>query len=379
MTTTHNTTEAAAPMPSTGPGGHRPGRRQILKVAGVGVAALGALSAAAPAATAAAETTGGEPAWDKTFPRSPRVNHRKVSFPNRLGITLVADLYTPQNARRTQPSRALVVGHPFGGVKEQTAGLYAQTMAERGFVTVAFDASYNGESGAGLPHAIASPEAFTEDFSAAVDYLGLHPLVDRNRIGVLGICGSGGFSLAAAQVDPRLKAVATVSMYDMGRATREGLGLAPVPGEVMTEEERVTAVEEAAEQRWVEAAGGQTVHGPGTALALTPSQEAAAQEFAQYYGTPRGQHPRSVPMSLTSRGALMGFCPFEHLDWIAPRPILLVHGQVAHSRYYSEDAYHRATGPKELYLVPGAGHVDLYDRVDMIPWNKLTSFFQHSL
>ena len=200
-------------------------RRHLLKLTGAAVA-TGTLAAAGGTAAHAEGRPSWSDEWDKTFPRSRKVRHEKVSFKNRYGIELVADMYSPK--RRDGRFRALVVGHPFGGVKEQTSGLYAQTMAERGFLTLAFDASYNGESG-GIPRNIASLEAFVEDFSAAVDYLGTRRDVDRDRIGVIGVCASGGFSLAAAQVDPRLKAVATVSMYDMGRAYRDGLGYAPVP------------------------------------------------------------------------------------------------------------------------------------------------------
>ena len=191
-------------------------RRNLLKLTGAGAAALGALSLASQ--TAFAQYAG---TWDKTFPQSGLVDHRKVSYANRLGINLVADMYVPKNIDTARRHPALIVGHPYGGVKEQTAGLYAQTMAERGFITIAHDASYNGESG-GQPHFISSPEAVVEDFSAGVDFLGQNTLVDRNRIGVIGVCASGGFSLAAAQIDPRLKAVATISMYDMGGASGPG-------------------------------------------------------------------------------------------------------------------------------------------------------------
>src|SRR6266480_3969772 len=184
-------------------------------------------------------------AWDKTFPQSDKVNHEKVSFYNRLGINLVGDLYIPKSIDRSKKSPAIIVGHPFGGVKEQTSGLYAQQMAERGFITLAFDASYNGESG-GQPRSIASPEALVEDFSAAVDFLGTRPFVDRKRIGVIGICGSGGFALAAAQIDSRITAIATVSMYDMGRERRSGMG------DNLTEADRRKAREEVADQRWIE-------------------------------------------------------------------------------------------------------------------------------
>jgi fermentation-respiration switch protein FrsA (DUF1100 family) len=373
MSNPDNTPDPTSPAT---PERRRFSRRSILKLAGAGgAAALGAVTV-----TNLVSSESGEAAerrldnrWDKTFPRNPRVNHEKVTFTNRLGIDLVADLYSPKSARQSSPSRALIVGHPFGGVKEQSSGLYAQTMAERGFVTIAFDASYNGESG-GRPQFIASPEAFLEDFSAAADYIGLHPLVDRERIGVLGICGSGGFSLAAAQTDTRMKAIATVSMYDMGRDRRQSLG------DTLTETERRQAVADMSQQRWIEAEGGETKYVVGTPETITEDSPDVAKEFYDYYRTPRGQHPRSTTeMSLTSNGALMRFYPFQNLEWISPRPVLLIHGEVANSRYFSEDAFQRAAEPKELFIVPGAGHVDLYDRVDLIPWDKLTSFFEQSL
>jgi fermentation-respiration switch protein FrsA (DUF1100 family) len=339
-------------------------------------AATGTLTAVQESSAAHADDTDRDDAWDKTFPRSAAVDHQKVTFTNRLGIELVADLYRPRNV--AHPTAALVVGHPFGGVKEQTSGLYAQTMAERGFVTLAHDASYNGES-SGWPRHIASLEAFVEDFSAAVDFLGTRPYVDRDRIGVIGVCASGGFALSAAQVDPRLKAVATVSTYDMGRAYRDGLGYAPVPSEVNTVEERQLALAEAAEQRWAEFEGADVRYGGGDAVALKPSQQAAADEFATYYTTPRGFHPRSHALSLTSLGAITNFTPLAQLELTAPRPLLLVAGEHAHSRCYTEDAYAQAPEPKELLVVPGAGHVDLYDRRDLIPWAALTSFFGEHL
>ncbi|QWU13777.1 hypothetical protein SAMN04487895_1015 [Paenibacillus sophorae] len=317
-------------------------------------------------------------AWDKTFPQNNKATVEKVSYKNRLGINIVADMYLPKNFNRAKKSPAIIVGPPFTGVKEQTAGLYAQEMAARGFVTLAFDPSYTGESG-GQPRNIASPDTFAEDFSAAVDFLGTRSFVDRNDIGVIGVCASGGFAVSAAQIDPRLKAIATVSMYDMGRATREGLGLAVTPNDVMTKEEQIKALEEAAEQRWIDFESGQIKYGGGTAVELKPSAEAAVREFSEYYGTPRGYHPRSLPYSLTSRGALVNFYPFEHIDTISPRPILFIAGENAHSRYYSEDAYKLAGEPKELYIVPGAGHVDLYDRMEYIPFNKLESFFKANL
>lgn len=311
--------------------------------------------------------------WDKTFPKSEQVIHQKVSFYNRLGIQLIADLYIPKNFNYSVKYPALVVGHPYGGVKEQTSGLYAQTMAERGFITLAFDASYNGESG-GQPHFIASPEAFIEDFSAAVDFLGTKSFVDRNRIGVIGICGSGGFALSATQVDPRIKAVATVSMYDMGRAKRQGLST------TLDKEKLKNYLDKIAAQRWVEAEGAEKTYIIGTPEQITENSSEIDKEFYAYYRTPRGYHPRSTTaMSFTSDAALIQFYPFEHLDWISPRPILFITGEKAHSKSFSELAYKKASEPKELFIVPRAGHVDLYDRVNLIPWNKMESFFKENL
>lgn len=346
----------------------RDGRRLLLRLAGTGAVVLAALSVTG--GTASAQTT---LAWDKTFPQSNRVDHQKVSFYNRLGIHLVADLYIPRNVDRARRHPAIIVGHPFGGVKEQTSGLYAQTMAERGFITLAFDASYNGESG-GQPHFIASAEAFVEDFSAAVDYLGTNALVDRERIGVIGVCGSGGFSLAAAQIDPRIKAVATVSMYDIGQATRQGLA------QTLDAAALRSSLQAIAAQRWAEVDGAERAMTIGTPQAITERSTAIDREFYDYYRTPRGHHPRSTTaMSRTSAAPMSLSSAFEHLDWISPRPVLFITGEISHSRIFSEHAYQRASEPRELYVVPGAGHVDLYDRVELIPWDKLASFFTQHL
>ncbi|RKH47937.1 alpha/beta hydrolase [Corallococcus sicarius] len=355
---------------SVGPGALR---RHLLKVAAV-AAAVGTLAcqSAGQGAGGAASAQATE-AWDKTFARSALVSHEKVTFHNRLGIKLVADLYVPTNLDRTKRAPAIIVGHPYGGVKEQTSGLYAQTMAERGFITLAFDASYNGESG-GQPHFIASPEAFVEDFSASVDYLGANPLVDRDRIGVIGVCGSGGFGLAAAAIDPRIKAVATVSMYDIGQATRQGLAEQLDKGALTKNLERIAA------QRWAEVDGAPRAMTVGTPEVITERSSAIDREFFDYYRTPRGQHPRSTTaMSLTSAAPMSLFGSFEHLERISPRPVLFITGDHAHSRIFSEHAFAKASEPKELFVVPGAGHVDLYDRVQLIPWDKLTSFFHSQL
>ena len=337
-------------------------------LAGIGAGALALLSATATSASAQ-----GILGWDKTFPRSAKVDHQKVNFYNRLGINLVGDLYVPRNLDRSRRHAAIIVGHPYGGVKEQTSGLYAQTMAERGFVTLAFDASYNGESG-GQPHFIASHEAFVEDFSAAVDYLGRNALVDRERIGIIGVCGSGGFSLAAAEIDPRIKAVATVSMYDIGQATRQGLN------ETLDKTALKSRLAAVAAQRWAEVDGAAQAMVIGTPEAITEESSDIDREFYDYYRTPRGQHPRSTTaMTFTGAAPMTLFSAFEHLDWISPRPVLFITGEKAHSRLFSEQAFARAAEPKELVVVPGAGHVDLYDRVNLIPWDKLASFFTQHL
>jgi hypothetical protein len=353
--------------------GLRAGRRDLPKLAGV-AAALAALAyPGTPHPTRGAAFVQETEVWDKTFPRSALVDHEKVSFDNRLGIRLIADLYVPKSLDRKKRSPAIVVGHPFGGVTEQTSGLYAQTMAERGFVTLAFDASYNGESG-GQPRSIASPEAFVEDFSAAVDDLGRRPFVDRERIGVIGICGSGGFGLAAAEIDPRIKAVATVSMYDIGQAKRQGLS------ETLDEAALKRSLEKVAAQRWAEVDGAERAMVVGAPEVITEESTAIDQEFFDYYRTPRGHHPRSTTaISSTSDAPMSLFWSFEHFDWISPRPVLFITGEHAHSRIFSEHAFEKASDPKELLIVPGAGHVDLYDRVKLIPWDKLTAFFTRHL
>ncbi|WP_245272583.1 alpha/beta hydrolase [Rhizobium favelukesii] len=311
--------------------------------------------------------------WDKTFTKSDKVDHRKVTFYNKLGIMLVADLYVPKNLESSKRHPAIVVGHPYGGVKEQTSGLYAQTLAERRFVTVAHDASYNGESG-GQPYFTASAEAFVEDFNAAVDYLGSNSFVDRERIGLLGVCGSGGFGLAAAEIDPRIKAVATVSMYDIGQGQRQGLA-AELDNDAVKKQ-----LKEISDQRWVEVDGAPRLMAVGTPEVLTENSNPIEREFFDYYRTPRGQHPRSTTtMARTSNAPMTLFWSFPRLSWISPRPVLFITGDHAHSRIFSEQAYAAASEPKQLYVVEGAGHVDLYDRTNLIPWTKLQSFFEQNL
>ena len=312
--------------------------------------------------------------WDKKFPKSDRVDHQKVTFTNRYGITLVGDLYLPKN-RASGRLPALAVGGPFGAVKEQSSGLYAQTMAERGFVALAFDPSFTGESG-GQPRNVASPDINTEDFSAAVDYLGLHKSVDRERIGVLGICGWGGMALNAVAVDKRVKAVAASTMYDMTRVMSKGYD------DTVTLEERTKTLEQLSQQRWEDADTGSPAYGPPM-NELKGGEAQFLMDYHDYYKTPRGFHPRAVnsnaSWTVTNPLSFMNMPLLTYIKEIAPRPLLLIHGEKAHSRYFSETAYAAAAEPKELMIIPGAVHTDLYDRTDVIPFDKITAFFTRNL
>ncbi|MBP1679866.1 MAG: peptidase [Proteobacteria bacterium] len=314
--------------------------------------------------------------WDKTFPKSDKVDHQKVTFKNRYGITLAGDLYLPKN-RANQPLPALAISGPFGAVKEQSSGLYAQIMAEKGFVAIAFDPSYTGESG-GEPRNIASPEINTEDFSAAVDYLGIQPFVDKNRIGIIGICGFGGMGLNAAAVDKRVKAVAVASMYDMSRVMAKGYY------DKMTLEERTQMLEQMNEQRWVDAKNGT----PAPSSRILPEKLKGDEpqfvvDYFNYYRTPRGFHARSLnsngAWTVTTLLPFMNMPLLTYINEISPRPLLIIAGENAHSRYFSEDAYKAANEPKELMIIPNTVHVDLYDKVEKIPFDKLDAFFKKSL
>jgi len=311
--------------------------------------------------------------WDKTFAKSDKVDHRKVSFTNRYGITLAADLYQPKDA--SGKLAAIALSGPFGAVKEQASGLYAQTMAEQGFVTLAFDPSYTGESG-GQPRNVASPDINTEDFSAAVDFLGLLPIVDRERIGIIGICGWGGMALNAAAVDKRIKAVVASTMYDMTRVMSKGYN------DSVTLEQRTQGLEQLGQQRWVDAENGTPAYGP-VSLELTGGEPQFVVEYANYYKTQRGFHPRAInsngSWTVTTPLSFMNMPILTYIAEISPRPMLLVHGEKAHSRYFSETAYAAAAEPKELMIIPGANHTDLYDRADVIPFDKLASFFRTHL
>ncbi len=333
--------------------------------------------------------------WDKTFAQSDKVEHRKVSFKNRYGLTLVADLYLPKN-RGNARLAAIAVSGPFGAVKEQSSGLYAQTLAERGFVTLAFDPSYTGESG-GQPRDVASPDINTEDFSAAVDFLGLQQEVDRNRIGLLGICGWGGMALNAAAMDTRVKAVATSVMYDMSRAMGHGVGDGK---DRYTTADRRAILKHLNEQRWQDAESGSFAHsnhdlyvdqkGNVTAAnrtlpeALPDNPHPVLKEFFDYYRVPRGFHARSV----NSNGAWTTTMPLSFMNMPLLSyageiniPALIVTGENAHSRYFAEDAF-KAVGSqqKELVVVPGANHVDLYDNeAGKIPFGRFEQFFKTNL
>ena len=313
------------------------------------------------------------------FYTSDSVTVYKVSFKNQYQMKVAGNLFIPKNLDGKTASPAIVVGHPMGAVKEQSANLYATKLAEKGFVTLSLDLSFWGES-EGLPRNAVSPEMYAEDFSAAVDFLGTRPFVDKERIGVLGICGSGSFVISAAKIDPRMKAIATVSMYDMGAANRNGLKHSQTP------EQRQAIIAQAAQQRDVEFSGGETLYTSGTVHQLDESTHPIQREFYDFYRTPRGEYtPASSTKALTTHPTLtsnvkfMNFYPFNDIETISPRPMLFIAGADAHSREFSEEAYKLAGQPKELVIIPDTGHVDLYDRVDLIPFNKLANFFQDHL
>ena len=351
-------------------------RKQLFQSA---ILACTAMLASAQPALAQSHSTSGEDnamhltqEWDKTFPQSAKVDHQKVTFKNRYGITLAADLYLPKS-RGSQRLAALAIGGPFGAVKEQSSGLYAQTMAERGYVTLAFDPSFTGES-SGEPRNVASPDINTEDFSAAVDFLGLQSAVDRNRIGIIGICGFGGMGLNAAAVDKRIQAAVTTSMYDRSRTMAKGLN------DSLTPKQRTQMLEQMSQQRWLDAEKGSPAAGPRILPeTLEGNRSPIIEEFFDYYRTPRGYH-KNAPNSngawtATTPMSFMNLPLLTYVDEISPRPILLIAGENAHSRYFSEDAYKAAAEPKELLIIKDANHVDLYDRMDKIPFDAISAFF----
>lgn len=310
--------------------------------------------------------------WDKTFPQSDKVEHSKITFHNRYGITLAADLYRPKGAQGDLP--AIAVSGPYGAVKEQVSGRYAQTLAERGFLTIAFDPSYYGESG-GTPRNLTSPEISTEDFSAAVDYLLSRPDVDAERIGILGICGWGGFALNAAANDPRIKATVTSTMYDMSRVNANGYFDANDSAEA-----RYKLRQTLSEQRTKDYANGSYERNGGVVETVTDDMPLFVRQYHDYYKTKRGYHHRSPNSNGgINKTATLSFVNMPLLTYIGEirSAVLLIHGEEAHSRYFSEDAYKRLTGDnKELLIIPGANHCDLYDNLMVIPFDKIEDFFR---
>ena len=312
--------------------------------------------------------------WDKVFPQSDRVNHSKVTFRNRYGITLAADLYTPKDAAGKLP--AIAVSGPFGAVKEQASGLYAQTLAERGFLAIAFDPSYTGESG-GEPRYVASPDINTEDFSAAVDFLSTRDDVDPERIGILGICGWGGLALNAATIDTRIKATVTATMYDMHRVKANGYF------DSMDADARYELRRQLNAQRTEDAKNGTYALAGGVVDPLPDDAPQFVKDYHAYYKTPRGYHPRSLNSNngwnKTSDLSYINTPILTYSDEIRSA-VLVIHGEKAHSRYFSEDAFRKLKGDnKELLIIPGASHVDLYDNLTLIPFDKIERFFREYL
>ena len=314
-----------------------------------------------------------------TFKVSDNVSMYAVSFKNQYQMKVAAHLFIAKDIDRNKKNAALIVGHPMGAVKEQSADLYAAKLAEHGFVTLAIDLSFWNES-EGSPRNAVLPDVYTEDFMAAVDFLGTRLFVDKEKIGAIGICGSGSFVISAAKIDPRIKAVTTVSMYDMGAVTRNGLK------QSQTAEQRKAFIAQTAEQRYVEFEGGETKWVNYLPLELPADADSTRREFYDFYRTPRGQFvPKDRTLELTqnrpisSEVKFMNFYPFNDIETISPRPMLFITGDHAHSKEFSEDAYKRAAQPKELLLVKGAGHVDLYDKIEKIPFDKIETFFKTNL
>lgn len=312
--------------------------------------------------------------WDKVFPKSDKVNHSKITFVNRYGITLVADLYQPINASGRMP--AIAVSGPFGAVKEQCSGLYAQKMAERGYLTIAFDPSFTGESG-GTPRYVASPDINTEDFSAAVDYLLTRDDVDSERIGICGICGWGGFAINAAAMDTRIKATVASTMYDMSRVNANGYF------DSMNADQRYELKKQLNEQRTVDARNGSYERAGGVVDPLPDDAPQFVKDYYAYYKTPRGYHPRSLNSNdgwnKTSSLSFINMPILSYCDEIRSA-VLLIHGEKAHSRYFSEDTYKRLKGDnKRLLIIPSANHTDLYDNLSVIPFDEIDKFMKKAM
>lgn len=313
--------------------------------------------------------------WDKTFTKSDKVNHDKVTFHNRYGITLAADLYIPKDAQGKLP--AIAVSGPFGAVKEQSSGLYAQTMAERGFLTLAFDPSFTGESG-GSPRYVASPDINTEDFQAAVDYLSVREDVDPEKIGVIGICGWGGMALNAAAIDTRIKATVASTMYDMTRVTANGYFDSEDSEDARYEKRKALNA-----QRIVDYRAGSYQRAGGVVDPLPEDAPFFVKDYYDYYKTDRGYHKRSLNSNdgwnATSSLSFLNMPILQYSSEIRSA-VLLVHGEKAHSCYFSRDAFEKLTGDnKELLIIPEAVHTDLYDNMEIIPFDKLEGFFRENL
>jgi uncharacterized protein len=388
-------------------------RRGMLRVAGIGAATAGLAGVAACASAddtgTASPTTSGTPSADDTLSGDPAIgpanlpspdtslpagdmsngadnffisdqlDAQGVTFRNQFGQRISGNLFVPNNMDRSNRNPAIVVSHPMGAVKEQSANLYAQRLAEQGFVTLSIDLAYWGSS-EGEPRNVVAPDNYAESFNAGVDYLRTLDYVDAEQIGALGICGSGSFVISAAKIDPRIRAVGTVSMYDMGAANRFGLRRS------VSLEQRREALAQAAAQRDVEFGGGAPEYTSGTVHELTADSTPVEREFYDFYRTSRGSYTpegataqTTTHPTLSSNTRFLNYFPLEEIETISPRPMMIVTGEQAHSREFAEDAFQRAAQPKELILIPGAGHVDLYDRVDLIPFDRLTEFFRRSL
>lgn len=314
----------------------------------------------------------------RLFPKNDKITLQKVSFKNQYDFKVAGNLFIPKNLDKSKAHPAIIVGHPMGAVKEQSASLYAFKMAEAGFVALAIDLSFWGASD-GTPKNSVLPDMYVEDFSAAVDYLGIRKFVDKERIGVIGVCGSGSFAVAAAKIDPRIKAIATISMYDMGQAYRNGLNKG------INLEQRKAMIAESASKRFAEFEGAKRELTGGTTHEITDDTDEIQREFYSYYRTNRGEFtPKGATKmstthpTLSSISKFANFYPFNDLELIAPRPLLFISGDKAHSKEFSEDAYKKASEPKELFWVKGASHVDLYDKADLVK-DKLIDFFRANL
>ena len=313
--------------------------------------------------------------WDKVFPKSDKVNHRKITFHNRYGITLAADLYEPKNAEGKLP--AIAVSGPFGAVKEQSSGLYAQEMAERGFLTMAFDPSFTGESG-GTPRYVASPDINTEDFQAAVDFLSVQENVDSEKIGIIGICGWGGMALNAAALDTRIKATVASTMYDMTRVNAKGYFDSEDTEEARYEKRKVLNAQRIADYK-----NGTYERGGGVVDPLPEDAPFFVKDYYDYYKTNRGYHKRSLNSNegwnITSALSFLNMPILQYSDEIRSA-VLIMHGEKAHSCYFSKDAFQKLKGEnKELLIIPDAVHTDLYDQKDIIPFDKMTEFFKENM